>query len=57
MYCTRTQRLNEWPHALRIRWQHRSGKLAGFRNGWAAYRQRTNCSQIKPPTWSADPQG
>ena len=54
MFCTRTQRLNEWPHAMRIRWQQRSGKLAGFRNGWAAYRQAQNCSQISPPTWAVD---
>jgi rhamnosyltransferase len=51
MFCTGTRRLNEWPHALGIRWQQRSGKLAGFRNGWAAYRQQ-NRSPISPPTWA-----
>jgi rhamnosyltransferase len=37
-FCLRRQRLREWPHALRIRWQQRRAKLAGFRNGWVAYR-------------------
>jgi rhamnosyltransferase len=55
MYCARTRRLNEWPHALRIRGQQRSGQLAGFRHGWAAYRQPRNCSPITPPTWATDP--
>ncbi len=34
-FCARTRRLREWPHATRIRWHQRSGKLAGFRHGWA----------------------
>lgn len=34
VYCARTGRLNEWPHALRIRWRQRCGRLAGFRQGW-----------------------
>jgi len=54
MFCARTRRLNEWPNALRIRWQQRSGKLSGFRNGWAAYRQLQKGSGISPPTWTAD---
>ncbi len=37
-YCARTGRLKEWPHAARIRWQQRCGRLAGFRDGWAHYR-------------------
>ncbi|HWV98976.1 MAG TPA: glycosyltransferase [Candidatus Acidoferrum sp.] len=53
-FCARTRRLNEWPHALRIRWQQRSGKSAGFRDGWAAYRQRKKRSAISPPTWTVD---
>lgn len=57
IFCTRTRRLNEWPHALRIRWQQRSGRLAGFRNGWVAYRQAQKRSAISPPTWTADLQG
>lgn len=54
MFCARTRRLSEWPHALRIRWQQRSGALAGFRNGWTAYRQYQKDSAISPPTWTAD---
>lgn len=38
-FCWRHGRLLEWPHALRIRWQQRRGKLAGFRDGWVFYRE------------------
>lgn len=38
VYCARHGRLREWPHALRIRWQQRQAKLAGFRDGWKFYR-------------------
>lgn len=38
-FCARHGRLREWPHALRIRWQQRRGKLAGFKDGWVFYRQ------------------
>ena len=34
-WCAKHGRLTEWPHALRIRWQQRRGKLDGFRRGWA----------------------
>ncbi len=37
-YCARHGRLAEWPHALRIRWEQRKAKLAGFRDGWKFYR-------------------
>ena len=53
-FCKRARRLNEWPHALRIRWQQRSGKRAGFRKGWAAYRQPQRRSHISLPTWAVD---
>lgn len=53
-FCRRTGRLSEWPHALRIRWQQRTGSLAGFREGWVAYRQPRKSSGISPPTWAAD---
>ena len=33
-FCLRERRLAELPHAARIRWQQRCGKLAGFRRGW-----------------------
>ena len=39
-FCARTGKLLEWPHALRIRWQQRQGKLAGFREGWKFYRSK-----------------
>ncbi len=37
-FCLRRRRLAEWPHALRIRWIQRRGKLAGFQDGWLVYR-------------------
>lgn len=33
-FCARSGRIAELPHAARIRWQQRNGKLAGFREGW-----------------------
>jgi rhamnosyltransferase len=38
LFCVRTQRWLEWPHAARIRWHRRRGQLAGFRDGWNFYR-------------------
>ncbi len=38
LYCARGRRLAELPHAARIRWQQRRGKLAGFKAGWEFYR-------------------
>ena len=35
-FCARRGRIREFPRAIRVRWMQRSGKLAGFRNGWAA---------------------
>lgn len=37
-FCWRHRRLGELPHAARIRWQQRRGRLDGFRNGWTTYR-------------------
>lgn len=37
-FCSRNNRLREWPHAAKIRWQQRRAKLAGFREGWKFYR-------------------
>jgi rhamnosyltransferase len=51
-FCARERRLHEWPHALQIRWQQRLGKLEGFRDGWAFYRQREKNSPVNPPTWA-----
>jgi rhamnosyltransferase len=28
----------DWPHALKVRWRQRKGKLDGFRDGWRFYR-------------------
>lgn len=41
-FCARERRLGELPHAGRIRWQQRRGKLVGFREGWRTYRQPGN---------------
>ena len=34
-FCARTGRMRELPQAANIRWRQRTGKLAGFRQGWA----------------------
>ena len=34
-YAVRVRRVRELPHAMRIRWMQRTGKLAGFRAGYA----------------------
>ena len=49
-FCFRTHRLCEWPHALRIRWRQRRARFAGFREGWAAYRQ--SHGHPNPPLWA-----
>ena len=41
-FCWRERRLSELPHAAKIRWEQRRGKLAGFRDGWTTYRQGNN---------------
>lgn len=38
-FCATKRRMREIPHAMKIRWQQRLGKLAGFKSGWAWYRQ------------------
>ena len=38
LFCARTRRLLELPHAANIRWQQRRAKLAGFKAGWDFYR-------------------
>ncbi|MHB8524285.1 MAG: glycosyltransferase family 2 protein, partial [Limisphaerales bacterium] len=38
-FCLRSRRWSEWPHAARIRWRQRSARLAGFRAGWAMFRE------------------
>lgn len=51
LFCARQRRLREWPHAMRIRWEQRRARLAGFRDGWNAYRQG-NAGFDKPPSWA-----
>ena len=41
-FCLRKRRLLELPHAARIRWEQRRGKLNGFREGWKVYRMSNN---------------
>lgn len=36
-YCRRAARLREWPYALRIRWEQRLGRRAGFKAGWTMH--------------------
>jgi len=44
LFCARTRRLNEVPHAAQIRWQQRRAKLAGFKDGWHFYRENGNAA-------------
>jgi rhamnosyltransferase len=52
-FCTRNRRLNEFGHAVRIRWHQRCGKLTGFKAGWDCYRSGTGAQStaacIYPP--------
>jgi len=38
-FCAQHGRWSELPHAARIRWHQRQGKLDGFRTGWKHYRE------------------
>jgi hypothetical protein len=51
IYCAQNNRLHEWPHALRIRWQQRRARLAGFMDGWKIYRENETDGRTHPPTW------
>lgn len=51
-YCVRQNRLSEWSDALRIRWQQRRARLAGFRDGWKTYRESKLPDQVNPPLWA-----
>lgn len=48
-FCLQNNRLNEWPHAARIRWRQRQARLAGFRAGWKEFRVASGA--IAPPMW------
>lgn len=37
-FCRRQRRLREWPEALRIRWEQRRARQAGFKAGWGMHR-------------------
>jgi rhamnosyltransferase len=37
-FCLKRGLISEWPHAAKIRWNQRRGRLDGFREGWKAYR-------------------
>lgn len=53
-YCLRHGRLHELPHAAKIRWHQRRGKVDGFREGWAVYRQVPNeNSHVNQPVSAA----
>lgn len=41
-FCWRESRLAELPHAARIRWEQRRGRLHGFREGWQTYRRNNH---------------
>lgn len=37
-FCLQRERISELPHAAKIRWNQRRGRLDGFREGWKTYR-------------------
>ena len=37
-FCRRSRRLREWPRAVRIRWEQRLARRAGFKAGWSMHR-------------------
>lgn len=43
-FCAARGRLREVPHAMKIRWQQRLGRLAGFKAGWELYRGESDNS-------------
>ena len=47
-YCAKTRRWRELPHASRIRWHQRRGKLHGFKTGWKDYRSNENSHSEQP---------
>src|SRR5437660_3412611 len=51
LFCSRRRCWLELPHAARIRWRQRRAKLAGFKDGWTAYRQNKTSASANPPTW------
>lgn len=56
LFCFRTGRLREVPHAARIRWQQRQAKLAGFAAGWEFYRKNPGFSSVVSNLHKQEPQ-
>lgn len=57
-YCLSSGRFSEIPHAAKIRWWQRRGKLDGFRKGWEVYRQSNNeDTRSNKPISTALPRG
>jgi glycosyltransferase involved in cell wall biosynthesis len=52
-FCLRKRRLHEWPGAMRIRWAQRRARLAGFRAGWAEFRESSTPGLPLPPVWAS----
>jgi rhamnosyltransferase len=38
-FCAWSGRIREFPHAARVRWRQRRGRLEGFQSGWKSYRK------------------
>ena len=47
-YCLCQKQLEEFPHAVRIRWQQRRARVAGFRDGWSFYRDEAGPHEPSP---------
>jgi rhamnosyltransferase len=57
-FCAREGRWKELPHAARIRWSQRKGKLEGFREGWKVYREQNHeNTRSNQPLSTALPRG
>jgi rhamnosyltransferase len=54
-FCAATRRLREFPHAVRIRWEQRRARLAGFRAGWEFYRTG-NPARVERKNGRSEPQ-
>lgn len=42
LFCGRNRKLLEVPHAAKIRWCQRCGRLQGFHEGWDTYRRKSS---------------
>ena len=48
LYCLQNRKINEWPHAMRIRWIQRKARLQGFRAGWVHYERPLQAPPLIP---------